>query len=106
MRRRSPLKVGRASPDPGLIRRSPPQSVCRLLFHALLGFEASLLGWFDPEHAQRAFQAALPVRLTVSCRNLSFQSTTSAPSGGIPVSMYFHNATMSFRAKATIPIRR
>jgi hypothetical protein len=31
---------------------------------------------------------------------------SSAPSGGSPVSRYCHNATSSFRAKATIPILR
>jgi hypothetical protein len=33
-------------------------------------------------------------------------SLSSAPSGGLPVSRYCHNATNNFRAKATIPILR
>ena len=38
--------------------------------------------------------------------SFSTHSLSSAPSGGLPVSRYCHNATNSFRAKATIPILR
>ena len=45
-------------------------------------------------------------RFSPSLGTFFSQPTTSAPSGTSPVSRYFHNATNSFRANATIPTFR
>ena len=42
----------------------------------------------------------------IEVRVLACQSASSAPAGSSPVSRYFHNATSSLRARATIPTRR
>jgi hypothetical protein len=54
----------------------------------------------------RSTHDAFPTKSAPAYWGFLSQPITSAPSGGSPVSRYFHNATNSFRANATIPIFR
>ncbi len=98
VRKRTHLMVGKGCPCQPVVR-SFPQS--RRL---LLQLTSTSFSGISP--CDRAYAASLSVRLTVQLRPFSFQSVTTAPWGTSSRSRYFHSATSSFLAKATMPIRR
>ena len=97
--KRTHLCFGESNSCPGTVR-SFPQSRGQDSTDS----SSSLLSQLVADSSWR-FRLSLTPKPAYSV-DLLCQSLSSAPSGGTPFSRYFHKATSSFRAKATMPIRR
>lgn len=98
-RRRTHLRYGEFNTCPGIARRTSPSRHGNLDSDDHLPFSDELI-------CSKSCGDSYACREGVWSYIFFSHATSSAPSGGTPLSRYFHNATNSFRAMATIPIRR